>query len=54
MEKLFVMPQGMCMRILIAHHAGYFNVCIDLRGRPGTDLSVRSLTRHVRDVPGVG
>jgi len=23
-------------------------------GRPGTDLGIRSLTRHMRDVPGVG
>jgi hypothetical protein len=28
------------------------NLCVDLRGRPGAGLGVRSLTRRVRDVPG--
>ncbi len=27
------------------------SLCIDLRGRPGAGLGVRSLTRRVRDVP---
>ena len=29
------------------------NLCVDLRGRPGTVFGVRSLTSRVLDVPGV-
>ena len=28
------------------------SLCVDLRGRPGAGLGVRSLTRRVRDDPG--